>query len=62
MIKAIRKSKTDGDPLAGGDPITDTVLNASADALQTVYLFACWVNTKEQEGPLTALHTVVIPS
>ncbi|MHB8259376.1 MAG: hypothetical protein ACYDCN_04655 [Bacteroidia bacterium] len=37
LIKAIRKSKTDGDPLAGGDPITDVVLNASADALQIVY-------------------------
>ncbi|MHB8401624.1 MAG: hypothetical protein ACYDCN_06385 [Bacteroidia bacterium] len=34
----------------------------AADAGKTVYLFACWVNTKEQEGPLTALHTVVIPS
>jgi len=33
-----------------------------ADAGKTVYMFACWVNTKEQEGPLTALHTVIIPS
>ena len=33
-----------------------------ADAGKTVYMFACWVNTKEQEGPLTALITAVIPS
>ena len=33
-----------------------------ADAGKTVYMFACWVNTKEQEGPLTALITTVIPS
>ena len=34
----------------------------AADAGKTVYFFACWVNTKEQEGPLTPLHTAVVPS
>lgn len=33
-----------------------------ADAGKTMFMFACWVNTKEQEGPLTALITAVIPS
>ena len=34
----------------------------AADAGKTVYMYACWVNTKEQEGPLTPLHTAVVPS
>ena len=33
-----------------------------ADAGKKLYVYACWVNTKEQEGPLTQMQTVVIPS